>query len=562
MSLQRQFEGPDVRVLLEKIRSEYGNDPTISRAETFRSGGFLGLFQREQFRLVVDTPDGGASKAASRVVPVPDGRPQAKRRKTGKHFAVPSPRSELPQSKPVPETPASKGRPIDLFADVADSTQDENHVAGIQAPTGEDRDAPAIGGPDAAKALGIGKAPDENPSFEAVLSRVAHIAGAPPAPAKLPLESRAVEAAPSARPVAVGDPAIEMAEPQALYIGYEADDKDVLGSELFVPTCLSVEDLADLDDSPGARDTLNRDAGDLSLPVASILRGELLDVGFDPQSATRVENAVSAGASTLVALTTLLEAMPSPSSIPRRPGSLIAVIGAGDRATAEAARIAAEIDSDPSLIGIARPQQGGTPVKEELLISDAADAMEFGPSLRRGRVGIVAVDSPTGATSTVWARHVLAALRPTLVIGVVDAMYKTEDIARWAQALDGLDTIVVDRVESTSSPARVLSLDIPVLRIGDFPSTPQRWVAAIADLLSDDCKDLGRPKLSVISSTDIDPPGEAATNGALAAEKSTGSSAGGDEGTAAARRRQLRPIVWPQFVPAAQENTETRSALR
>ncbi len=560
MSLQRQFEGPDVRVLLEKIRSEYGNDPTISRAETFRSGGFLGLFQREQFRLVVDTSDGGAGKATTRV-PVPDGRPQAKRRKTGKHFAAPTPRSEQQHTRTVPDAPVSKGRPVDLFADVADSTQDENYVAGIQVPTGEHRDAPAIGGPDAANAHDTDKASD-NPSFEAVLSRVAHIAGAPPVPAEQPLERRAVEAVPSEPSIAVGDPASEMAAPQALYIGYEADDTDVLGSELFVPTCLSVEDLADLDDSPGARDTLNRDAGDISPPVASILRGELLDVGFDPHSATRVESAVSAGASTLVALTTLLEAMPSPSSIPRRPGSLIAVVGAGDRATAEAARIAAEIDSDPSLIGVARPQQGGTPVKEELLIRDAADAMEFGPSLRRGRVGIVAVDSPTGATSTVWARHVLAALRPTLVIGVVDAMYKTEDIALWAQAIDGLDAIVVDRVESTASPARVLGLDIPVLRIGDLPSTPQRWVAAIADLLSDECKDLGRPKLSVISGADIDPAGEAAASGFMPAEDSSVSPGGGQDGTATTRRRQPRPIVWPQFVPAAQENTETHVALR
>ena len=561
MSLQRQFEGPDVRVLLEKIRSEYGNDPTISRAETFRSGGFLGLFQREQFRLVVDTPSGGAAKATTRV-PVPAGRLQPKRRKAGRHFAAPLPRSEQPQAKPVREALASKGRPVDLFADVADSTQDENHVAGIQAPAGEHRGAPPIRTPDADSVANADKAPDEDPSFEAVLSRVAHIAGATPLAAGRTPEKHAGDAAPSGPSVALGEVASEMAEPQALYIGYEADETDVLGSQLFVPTCLSVEDLADLDDSPGARDTLNREAGDFSLPVASILRSELLNVGFDPPSATRVESAVSAGASTLVALTTLLEAMPKPSSVPRRPGSLIAVIGAGDRATAEAARIAAEIDSDPALIGVARPHQGGSPVRDELLIRDAADAMEFGPSLRRGRVGVVAVDSPTGATSTVWARHVLAALRPTLVIGVIDAMYKTEDIARWAQALDGLDAIVVERVESTASPARVLALDIPVLRIGDFPSTPQRWVAAIADLLSDDCKDLGRPKLSIISDTDIDSPGETAANRVLPAVESSATPGSGEDGAAAGRRRQVRPIVWPQFVPAAQENTETHAALR
>ena len=58
MSQPNQFEGPDVRVLLDEICSKYGTEPTISRAETFRTGGVLGFFQREHYRLVVDEPMG------------------------------------------------------------------------------------------------------------------------------------------------------------------------------------------------------------------------------------------------------------------------------------------------------------------------------------------------------------------------------------------------------------------------------------------------------------------------------------------------------------------------
>ena len=65
MSQPRQFEGPDVRALLDEIRATYGSDPVISRAETFRTGGVLGFFQREKFRLVVDgEPTGPVSVPA------------------------------------------------------------------------------------------------------------------------------------------------------------------------------------------------------------------------------------------------------------------------------------------------------------------------------------------------------------------------------------------------------------------------------------------------------------------------------------------------------------------
>lgn len=567
MSLQRQFEGPDVRMLLDEIRSTYGDEPTISRAETFRSGGLLGFFQREQFRLVVDAPDQADRRFSGAPKPSSGRRTPAKRRKTGKHFA-----SSTPNSEPVPAirvseagprvtsglgsyskdsgssqdsrtsrgaAPARGSRkapsrhvPVDLFADVADSTEDKDFVT---------------------------KQPEPDPSFEAVLGRVARMAGAPGDVAGRNPEGHPKTSA--AAPPHIEDG--EELEPLAAYVDGDPIEMDILGSELFLPTSLSVEDLSEIVASPASRYATPYDAEADSRGVASILRGELLKCGFDPESATRVESSVSAGASTLNALTCLFEAMPAPPRIPLRPGSLVVVVGEGDRATAEAARIAGEIGSDPSQVAVASPHHQDPGAREELLIRDAADAMELGPSLRRGRVGVVAVDCPTGATSTVWARHVLSALRPTLVIGVVDAMYKPEDIGRWVLALDGLDALVVDRLESTASPACLLSLAIPVLRLGDLPSTPARWTAAVADLLSDECLSCGAPEPPPARLAD-----GARYDGATTATAAAGTASYAEPPSGGARqpssnlRKQPRPITWPQLVHMVPENDETRSAVR
>ncbi|HET6873159.1 MAG TPA: hypothetical protein VFH70_00175, partial [Acidimicrobiales bacterium] len=50
-------------MLLDEICNTYGTEPTISKAETFRTGGVLGFFQREHYRLVVDAPAGPLNPA-------------------------------------------------------------------------------------------------------------------------------------------------------------------------------------------------------------------------------------------------------------------------------------------------------------------------------------------------------------------------------------------------------------------------------------------------------------------------------------------------------------------
>ncbi len=595
MSLQRQFEGPDVRVLLEEIRTTYGNDPVISRAETFRSGGVLGLFQREQYRLVVDAPDelerdpyDLAGRAAS-------SKASTKRRRSGKHFAsapVASSKGSKKQSsrrapgrtapvaaspsraavttsasaatapsvsavraKPAPTTdlrsyvgeprsgagangttlrrPAGlTSAPTDIFAAMADLTEDTDLVSV----------APSMKSPDL-------HGPADQSSFEKVLSGVARMTGAPER-SGIALDESGLAAA------AAGS------DHESSYAaGIATDEPELLGSELFLPADLSTEDLVDLN-GMSYLGQAGRPVESEAITRQSALRQELTKLGLEAESATRVEAMIAGGSSTMAALSALFETIPAAPRIPKRPGSLVVVVGAGQRALSEAARLVAQEGWDPSTVGVASPRSGELPVREELYMRDAADATEVGPSLRRGRVGVVAVDSPNGSDSTVWARHLISALRPTMVIGVVDALHKSDDVDRWVEAIGGVDAIVVDRIEATASPASILRLGIPVMRLGEHPSTPARWVAALVDLLSEESRSFGEPvRARVVRIDDVRDCAErdeASTQLTDAAASARGLLTTASSATVS----RIRPVDWSQVASKVAESSGNQSALR
>ena len=585
MSLQRQFEGPDVRVLLEEIRTTYGNDPVISRAETFRSGGVFGLFQREQYRLVVDAPDEPESDPHDLAGRAPASKASAKRRRSGKHFAsapvaaskgskkqsvrrapgrsapqtaspsraalktsastatapsvpavhaktapatdlrsyVGEPRSGAGANAPAGRRPAQDASaPTDIFAAMADLTEDSDLVS--IAPSTK---SPEVHGP------------DDQSSFEKVLSGVARMTGAPE-------HFAATE----------GDSGVS-----SVVVGSAAEEPELLGSELFLPADLSTEDLAELNSvsQPGQA---GRPVQSEAITLQSALRQELTELGLEAESATRVEAMLAAGSTTMAALSALFETIPAAPRIPKRPGSLVVVVGAGQRALDEAARLVAQEGWDPSTVGVASRRSGEIPVREEMYMRDAADATEVGPSLRRGRVGVVAVDSPNGSDSTVWARHLISALRPTMVIGVVDAMHKSEDVARWVEAIGGVDAIVVDKIEATASPASILRLGIPVMRLGEHPSTPARWVAALVDLLSEEVRSFGEPaRARVVRIEDVP---DCAERDDESSQGTDGSASGRGLLTTAssATVSRIRPVDWSQVASKVTEGSGNQSALR
>ena len=94
---------------------------------------------------------------------------------------------------------------------------------------------------------------------------------------------------------------------------------------------------------------------------------------------------------------------------------------------------------------------------------------------------MVVVDAPLNGGQLAWATHVIAALRPTAIWGVVDSTVKPEDVAAWADALGGVDALALENIDATVSPAAALRTGIPVVRIDGRPASAARWTATIVD---------------------------------------------------------------------------------
>lgn len=612
MSQQRQFEGPDVRVLLDEICTTYGTEPTISRAETFRTGGLLGFFQREHYRLVVEEASdaaaqpgrpaatrsatgapapgskggrhfpGGASRAgvaaggtrraltagrsdrsrsdgpgagptgpgspdpAATTVTLataavsPKGRPPASKASqvgaglaayleaanSEPFFAGPSPLTEaevvtranpitpapsaatpVPPLRPVapvappvpaaaPPAPAPGYPPAasypaatypaatiadggqDLFSDLAESTLDANMVAPLierarsmaTAPEPEPAsEPPAVPAPEPA---GPPAAAEAAPTFDAVLRKVASMVEPPARPAGPDDAARADETGEMIGAQLLGD-GRTVAESAAQPVTYSSENSETVSTAAF---------LADAARGPYHDDDDDDDDPESAWDAAA-LRMDLVRCGLTAVAVDMIEQAAASGRSVDGALLDFFAAQPRPPRLPSRPGSLVVVVGPAGRATEEAARIAAEVGSDPAGVAVASNRGIVTTLRDELVIHNADEAAEMAPGHRRGRVGVVAVDAQVGGGSTAWARHVIDSLRPTLLLAVVDAMYKTEDLEDWIAGLGGVDGLVVDHVDTTASPARILDLELPISRIDDQPSTPVRWAATILDRL-------------------------------------------------------------------------------
>jgi hypothetical protein len=158
------------------------------------------------------------------------------------------------------------------------------------------------------------------------------------------------------------------------------------------------------------------------------------------------------------------------------------VVGAGAPARRLAAAVAGEIGIDPADVPFASLDPEAYMVATgTLLVRSAEEAAEHAPGWRRAHTAVVVVDAPVAAGERAWATHLIAALRPTAVWGVVDATSKTHDIEAWAANLGGIDALALENTGATVSPAASLALGIPVARLNGQPATAARWVATVVD---------------------------------------------------------------------------------
>jgi hypothetical protein len=93
-------------------------------------------------------------------------------------------------------------------------------------------------------------------------------------------------------------------------------------------------------------------------------------------------------------------------------------------------------------------------------------------------VPIEGYDDPDGL------RKVLTSIKAEAVIVVVDASRPLAEITAWVQALEQVDAIALDGALDAGSPAAVLGLDVPVIRVDGIAVDRIGWAALLCAQLA------------------------------------------------------------------------------
>lgn len=425
------LEGPDLEALLARVPDEHGPDAVIVAANKLRKGGIGGFFAREAFEVVVD-------------VPLPDLMPAA----SGEEPA------STPASTPAPSAPRISTEAAG-FASVLErmvrdaGIEDEGPrpVGPALARSAQRQPAPLDELPvDTEAAPGAGEVPEAPDAFQPLHpARVARdsltsgrLLGTLDQPASSPTASAHATSLPGISTVAVTAPEVRPAP-----LVHAAPVPAVL-----VPA---------LDQRWLAR---------IGLPTN--VAAKLTTVSTDPT----------------IELLHLMEQVTRPEPLPTGRGAVIAVVGRRADALEVCDLFAAQLGLNPEDILVAAPTFRGASVPEERRLASVDSAHEQRRAWRRRlRPTIVAVDGAAGRTRSGWATHLLEAMEPTMVWGVVEASRKAEDIRDWAQRLGGLDALAVTGLDDTVSPATVLGAGVPVGLLDGHEASASRWTAVLSEHL-------------------------------------------------------------------------------
>lgn len=437
------FEGPDPKRLLLEVFAAHGPGAKISEPVAVREGGVLGFFAKMHYRVEVTPP----SLADAAPPPIP----------------TPSPvRAARPSS--ASGAAAATSATGAALAGLIEQTEDEVDLNTSRQESFEeilDKVASSLG---------------EEPGAELALLGASSIAATPTAPS----------AAPVARPGRVlrNDELANAVFTELPLAPYTASDPVLAPRHSVEPTPASS---AATSPPPARHKTMEEELASLALePVgASGLGGGVVpaSVSTDLALVGFPLRLLGARSGELGSLAEAFALAPVARALPKTPGSLIAVVGAGGRALSAAKVIASEIGMEHAAIPRALARRARSTGEDHLIVHDATEAADLSPGWRRGRAVVVTVSVPSTAGAGEWTRAVLGGLAPSMTLLVASAAAKTEDVQAMVATIGGVDGIVLEDCGETLTPASVLSADLPIARIDGEAASASAWVAVAEQAL-------------------------------------------------------------------------------
>jgi len=429
LASQLRFEGGELEELLERVRTEVGPEARIVAANRIRQGGVAGFFAKEGFEVVVDLADSEGGEARN------GGRGARGKRRSRANGAANGAEATTARATPA-ATPRNTARPAataaatsiptsprvaSSTASVLDLVEEVNEIERDQVIDLSEAHGPTVS--------------TEKSDFGTMLANL----------------TRELDEEEASMPtITVNDGPVS---PSAHYRRVTSDPNAVGAPAAPGPGGGSAPSMPLLPD-PAATPQADPRLVALGLPV-------------DLAPSTAVTGDLR------TALCQRLAQLPPPPVLPRTTGVVIAIVGIGTAPIALARRLADELDIDPEHVLLATPEAMSD-------VSHPEEAEAFRRSCRRrAEPTIVACSIGTGRAQLGWAHRILDRLEPTITWAVVDASCKAEDVGHRISLLGGVDVIAITGIADTISPAAVLSLGIPIGRIGSNPSTPAVW----ADLL-------------------------------------------------------------------------------
>jgi hypothetical protein len=450
----KSFEGPDVQLLLDQIRVELGPDAKIDGAQKIRVGGVLGFFAREHFRVTVEIPepaDDPAPAPPSPSTPLPSST--SDRLSSELVGARSSGARSSPATSGSTSTMPSPSMASDVFTAMAEATDDVNDIGASMAPLLK---APVPSAP--AEAV--------IESFDAVLTRVATTLDGP-GQAHDSHPGYGLGGQPTPFPADV---------PAAVPAAVPTDD---FGPE---PAGIASDAALFLAGNPVNDSPLSNGSGRSGPVLDDPVAVALVRTGLEESLVGALAEGLAGGGDLQDLLLEAFGALTAAPPLPRRPGSLLVVVGDGAPARRLAAALADEMGIDPTAVPLASlDRQAHVHATGRLLVRSAEDAAELAPGWRRSAPAVVVVDACVSGPHRSWATHLIASMRPTAVWGVVDSTSKTDDITDWVEALGGIDALALENLDATVSPAAALRVGVPVARLDGQPATAARWAATVVD---------------------------------------------------------------------------------